>query len=357
VETTSIYSHECTYGVGVGICDRGPRLEQVLPDGIGGTLVRALYSIGNQYAMEMRVMRVHDGQLMFSTIVDPDQRITMIGDHGTAFVTGDDVRAVDVTNWSVKWTISNTGLESVTALPEGKAVMLNVATGQMIEFDAMGAAISSAALGSDFVDQIALGLWTSAQSGQLTARTSLPLADAATSFTFLDQGGTRANTPRRTGFDNRHDSLDDAALTYLDFLLPLSQNAGLEMGGWICHEANGKFRWGRIQIGTPISLPFDHQADCAASQPVAFNHTHWQSYGSAVTPPGFSSETEYDSCAGQTCTGSDLKLADQYKQFVFYLKSTYGHVRWQGLVGTAAKDNVHHYQPATRKWLRMIAPW
>ena len=49
---------------------------------------------------EMRLTRVSDGAVQFSTVVDDDERITMIGDAGTAFLTGDDVRAVDVTNWA-----------------------------------------------------------------------------------------------------------------------------------------------------------------------------------------------------------------------------------------------------------------
>jgi hypothetical protein len=195
------------------------------------------------------------------------------------------------------------------------------------------------------------------ESGQLAARFSLPLVEAEVSFTFLGQVGTSSNAPRRTGFDNRHDDIDTAAMTYLDFLLPLSQNIGLEMGGWTCREASGKFRWGRIAIGTPTSLPFVLPSDCADSQPVAHNHTHWQSYGTAVTPSGFSSEAEYDGCNGPVCTGSDLKLADQHKDYVFYLKSIYGHVRWRGLIGSPAKDNVDHYQPTTKTWLRMVAPW
>lgn len=199
VSTTSIYSQQCASSSPT-ICDQAPLLEEVFPDGIGGTLVRAFIytsATAQGYSGEMRIARVVDGAVQFNNAVDADERITMIGDAGTAFVGGDDVRAVDVTNWTTKWVNSNTSLEPVAALPNGGAAMHDLDSGQLIAFNAAGAQGESATFGGRWGYQSSLGNWISVDaSNRLSARRSLSLTEASTSFTYLGGLGDRQNAPR-----------------------------------------------------------------------------------------------------------------------------------------------------------------
>jgi hypothetical protein len=203
VTATAIYSQHCGPGP-ITICDEPPQLKEIFPDGIGGTLVRALITTSvttQQVSREMRIMRVADGTVQFNNTVDFDERITMIGDAATAFLAGDDVRAVDVTNWTSKWVDSNTSLEPVVALPNGKSAMHDVVSGELIEFSATGTRGQSASFGGHGGYQSSLGNWIAVDaSHQLSARVSLSLTEASTSFTFLRGRGDRQNAIRVPNF-------------------------------------------------------------------------------------------------------------------------------------------------------------
>lgn len=291
VSPTSIYSQQCDKGPqnAFTVCDSPPVLKELFPDGIGGTLVRAFYytsATSQGYSGEMRVARVSNASVQFSNVVDNDERITMIGDIGTAFLAGDDVRAVDVTNWTPKWVSSNTSLEPVVALPNGKAAMHDLVTGQLIEFNETGAPGQSGAFGGRWGNQSAYGLWTGVDDivGQVVSRVSLALNEASNTFASLGQLGTGQNAPRYKKFN----TIEDAALMGLDYIYDLTRIARWEFGGVICGQP-GSYWWssivtdeqpGRvITIDSPGLTPEQraHLPQCPPAgnpQPVASFHTH-----------------------------------------------------------------------------------
>jgi hypothetical protein len=270
VTSTSIYSQQCIAGVSLAVCDQGPQLKEVFPDGVGGTLVRALYHTSNSTAPEMRLVRVHDGAVQFNNVVDADERITMIGDAATAFLGGDDVRAVDVTNWTPKWVNSNASLEPVVALPNGKAAIHDLVSGQLIEFNEMGTPGQSAAFGERWGRQTALGLWTSvSSSAALSARFSLPLNEAATSFRYLGVEGTQQNAILERSFPTR----ELAAIFALEHIYPASRNNNWEYGGLVCQKGN-RFIWSEFVTDETQDEVFISNNLCLSNTMAARFHTH-----------------------------------------------------------------------------------
>ena len=275
VTTTAIYSEHCD-PVGPSICDLAPELKEIFPDGIGGTLVRAFrytgFAYGEGYSGETRLIRVANGSIQFTNVTDPDERITMIGDAGTAFVAGDDLRAMDVTNWTLKWSNSNTSLAPVLAMPNGKAAMNDVTSGQLIELNEAGVEVSTAPLNLVAPVQTRLGLWTGIDhaSGLLAAKAALPLNEATVSFN--SGSATLQNAPGERSSATRN----EAVIAVFDWIFtePLASGAAkFEYGGLICKDGN-RFRWSEIrtdQIQDQVTVP---DTLCPPGTIAAHYHTH-----------------------------------------------------------------------------------
>ena len=320
VTSTSIYSQECTYGVGVGICDRGPQLKQVIPDGIGGTLVRAFYSIGNPFAMEMHVTRVHDGAVQFSNLVDSDQRITMI-DSGTAFLSGDDTRAVDVTNWSLLWSKPNSALAPVATLADGRFAMRDPTAATLTEFAADGTELETVPFSGG--DQTAFGVFTKVEStgtaGILTARSSMPLDEAFSAFNAA--GGSATHQNNRQTPPGRTIDQDATARMLMDHLLvvyPQEVNGlRIEHAGHICREANAQnYYYQYLRRGTTRNAPGLqlNPERCKSGTTVGYAHSHPDDALIMNLPSGYASQAEYFDVDSVTPDDqrSDLWIADEY---------------------------------------------
>jgi hypothetical protein len=240
VTPTTIYARHCD-GVDITGCDEPPTIDQLFPDGIGGILV-SFEQFDPVYQREKRLTRITDAGLQYDQAVDWDERITMVGDNGTAFVGGDAVRAMDVTNWTPKWTSTNPNLEPVIALPNGGVAMQDLGVGDLIEFNATGTAGESGAFGGRWGYQSGFGIWTSADSGLLTTRISLPLDEALTSFRFLGGVGTSQNAP---GLRQGSESIAGAALAAFDFVYDFTNRTPWEWGGVICQQGT-RYTFSRI---------------------------------------------------------------------------------------------------------------
>ena len=269
---TNVYSQHCEGAIGSTACDEPPTIYEVFPDAIGGTLVRAFRTTapGEQ---EMRLTRITDQGVQYDVAVDFDERIYLIGDNGTAFVVGDGVGAKDVTNWTTKWTNANLSGNFVAALPNGGLAVHDGGTANLVELDASGVPVQSAALDS-FGYQNAFGLWTTTTgTGQVRAQVSLPLNEATTSFPFLYGGGTQQRAPRKSIFSDR----EEAAVAALSFLEPITQITRSEWGGMICERPNG-FVWSNFKTSVlpDMILPQDLPNDlCNVDLSyAAFFHTH-----------------------------------------------------------------------------------
>ena len=272
---------------------------------------------------------------------------------------------VNVSDWTTAWSESNPSLWPTKPLANGRVAMFNTITNNLIEYEADGTPGQSAAFdwySSYFGNQSVFGMWTSVDNqGQLASRVSLGLNEARNPY-FSQGRFTGQYAPRA---DRLHTSIDSAAVAFLDFLLPLSQDYGLEMGGFICREGSERYRSSLVQIGEPTRMSVNMQGDCFGAPSVAFVHTHWQNDPAGATPSGFDRPEHYDGCDdnGQNCSNaSDMKTADFQKQLVFYMRSTYrGNSffnvwRYQGLLGTPAKNNAWQYDLSVAGLWRKVNP-
>jgi hypothetical protein len=327
VSPTSVYSQSCNTNSGRTLCDEGPELLELFPDGIGGSLLRTRYVTAvdgdpfslQPYTSETRLMRVHGGSVQFSNVVDHDERIMMIGDAGTAFLGGDDVRAVDVINWTPRWVNANTLLEPVAALLNGKAAMHDTATGQLIEFSETGAAGASGAFGERWGYQFAYGIWINAVSGVLVARKSLALDQVLTSFVNLGGIGTQQQAPRR-----RLDfgSVAAAAIGAFEFVYDYTSATPWEWGGVICQQGS-RFTFSRIVTNNDNgSVRTVEQPGLTADQinalptcapyasPVPVGAFHLHTASGQPYPPGFG--------PGGAVLPHDLNTAAQRPELTFF---------------------------------------
>lgn len=122
-----------------------------------------------------------------------------------------------------------------------------------------------------------------------------------------------------------------------------------EWGGRVCRDSDGRYRWGRLRAGLDdrhVDLnPFVDECEPYGAT-TDFFHTHWQTYPEAVLPSGYASKKE-----SEAADGSDLRLADQLPDEVFYLLApnlpvspTHFHQ------GPDSKDNIWEYDTVTNTW-------
>jgi hypothetical protein len=260
-----------TRASGRTICDQAPELLELFPDGIGGSLVRTRYVTGvdndpfstRPYTSETRLLRVSNGAVQYSNVVDYAERIGMTDNAGIAYTFG---AAMNVLDWTPIFT---TSFEPVIPLVNGNTAMHEVSTGLLHEVNAAGVSVASGAFGGRWGYQSAFGLWTSAESGQLTARLSLPLNEAGISFQFLGRMGTGQNAPPDKTFPDR----EIAGLKALDFIYDTSADANFEYGGLICHR-NGRFEWSEIRTSRNQSMVVVPDTLCPPGALAARYHTH-----------------------------------------------------------------------------------
>jgi hypothetical protein len=299
--STVIYAQHCEHGFSnVTICDQAPNLGDLVPDGIGGMLVRAGYTTmaynDHTYDMEGRLTRLTPEGVQYDIPSDYSNML-MIGDAGHAFVNDEtSIRAMDVTNWTTVWSNANLSLEPVVALPNGGAAMHDPNTGNLVEFTASGDTVQSGPFGGRWDFQSAFGMWTGVDNtGQLTARVSLALNESSSSYGDTGRVGTQQYAPTERVFANR----EIAALMALEFLYPMSANNNWEYGGLICREGT-KFRWSELVTLENQSEVFVSDNLCPATMMAARFHTH---------PP---KELTYPS-------GGDYSKADQIVAMPNYL--------------------------------------
>jgi hypothetical protein len=278
VTPTVLYTQHCDRGpIDPTVCDQPPQLRDIVPDGTGGILARATYTTsavfdplhGGNYTSETRVSRITTAGVQYSTNVEPDERVWMVGDGGTAFTLKNGAwNAMDVTNWTPKWSNANVNLEPVTGTLNGGAAMHDLVTDQLMEFDGNGVQLSSTSFGGRWGYQSAFGLWTSSE-GALRARFSLTLNQSSQTFKFLGGIGTGQNAPA----DFSKSTREAAALTALDHIYPIGEQSQWEYGGLICAVGN-RFEWSRFvtdQNQSSVNVP---DSLCPAGTLRAHLHTH-----------------------------------------------------------------------------------
>ena len=387
VTPTVLYSRHCDRQYNqVSLCDEPPVPSQLLPDGIGGTLVKAFYSDGT------RLTRVTSAGVQFDNVVGNDESISLIGDNGTAFVAdGNSVGAKNVIDWTSIWSNTNLSLEPVIALPDGAVAMQDLNTGNLIQFSASGTAGESAAFGGRWGYQSAFGLWTSADSGQVTARVSLPFNEALTSFRFL--GGVGTGQLASQGLPGETTNQDATAIILMDHLRAVSprrnsQGQNIEHAGHVCKKPDMQlYYYHYLGLGTAQNAPGLqlNPERCVGGTTVAYAHSHPDSYNGSDLPSGYASQAEYydvdttapGSCqqSGQSgtpagCDRSDLWIADWYfddpvwgpsaPHVMWYVTAPMGppsYARYKKTTAAPAKDNIELFNFLSSLWENVPAPW
>lgn len=386
-------------------CSGLPSLKQLVPDGIGGMLVRTEHfdvaGSGFPQFDENRVTRIVDGAIAFSTVVGPQhpmfqEHITMIGGSGTAFIRKHSgVGLVDVTNLSTLWSAPNSALAPVATMREGRFAMHDLVAGTLTEFNADGTPIESAAFGGAFGGgfQTAFGLFTqidvdSSESNMaITGRVSLPLDEEMGSFRAEGGSGSYQNAPEPP--EGRTTDQDETAKALMGKLLGvIPQVIGgqrYEHSGLICRESDLQhYYFGYVRRGTPGNSPGLALIPewCTNGTTVGFAHSHPGLNPTSQFPSGYNSQAEYfdvdatTTCqqSGVGCQRSDLWIADDYfdnpnQSFVgpqgphvmWYVTSRYpfaqSYVQYKKTAFLQAKDNIRRYDYATGLWLPVNAPW
>jgi hypothetical protein len=304
---TVIYSQHCVHGFSnFTICDNPPGLANLVPDGVGGILVRASYTTAayndHTWDTEGRLTRITPQGIQYD-IPSANFQMEMTSDAGLAVVrdfaagvpTG--VRAMNVLDGTTVWSVANGSLRPLTALPDGGVALIDSGTNQLTEYSATGAAGQSGAFDWHWTNynQSAFGMWTGVDdvSGQLTSRVSLPLNEAIGTYSQSNSVGSGVGTqqmaPRSKSFSTR----EDAALAALDYLSFITDITHIEWGGYICEKGNG-FEWSLIVTSHDSGSVFIPRDLCSVDYSYAASyHTHPREFGN-------------DSPSGNDLANSDL---------------------------------------------------
>jgi hypothetical protein len=145
--------------------------EQLLPDGLGGLLIRGRWTVGSQ--VEGKLIRLDDQGQRTDHAISLSARVDLVGQAGTVYLqtrNGNDfystTQALDVTTWTPRWTASP-GWNLLAAAPDGGASALS-GSGALLNVDHTGQQASSAALGiADPIQQF--GNWIGQGAGDLKA--------------------------------------------------------------------------------------------------------------------------------------------------------------------------------------------
>ncbi len=390
VSPTTVYSQFCTRFSGRTICDGAPELFELFPDGIGGSLVRTRYitSVDNDpfttrpYTSETRLMRVHNGAVQFSNVVDFHERITMIGGTGTAFLSGysTPVRTVDVTNWSTLWTGPTGTLAPVATLADGRFAMRDSVAGTLTKFAADGTPVESAPFEGGY--QTAPGLFTKVElvgsTPTLMSRFSLALNEQINMFRRGPDSGTLQNSP--TLHRGRTPYQEATAMMLMEHLLiapPQYVNGErIEHGGQICRYPDGQ-QYYYLDLGrgsAPWRAPPLQIELCQSGTAVGYTHSHPRADATAALPSGSGSQQEYDDARPDEdgIQESDLKIADDFfenpiygpesirRSLTWYMTAPFtpqSFVKYKRTTIVKAKDNVQVYNRSTRFWDWIPAVW
>ncbi|MEO7158216.1 MAG: hypothetical protein ABI039_11670 [Vicinamibacterales bacterium] len=170
--TVNIYSADCvgTYFTTLP-CDLPVRAVQVMPDGIGGTLVtweRGTQVVGQSVFVQRSLTRV-DADGIVERPVSPTLWLEMVGQAGTVLTYDDGWKAQDVKTGAVQWAQALPNLAVLAARPDGGLATLDVTTGELKLTDQGGAVVSTQPFGLDWYAVHQFGDWIGLRGTALSA--------------------------------------------------------------------------------------------------------------------------------------------------------------------------------------------
>jgi len=171
-ETINIYSSDCTGALGTTLpCDVPVRAFQVMPDGIGGTLVtweRGTQMVGQSVFIQKSLTRVA-AEGIVERPVPPTFWLEMIGQSGTAITYDDGWKAQDVATGAIQWAQALPALAVLAARPDGGVATLDTQTGELKITNGSGEIETTQPFGLDWYAVHAFGDWIGMRNNSLTA--------------------------------------------------------------------------------------------------------------------------------------------------------------------------------------------
>lgn len=206
-----VFSTQCTEiaSSGATICDGPFHLDQLLPDGLGGTMVswrRATAIINNRTAVMQRYLtRVDEDGLATDRPVPLNYSINRIGQDGTAYtVSGGTVTAFNVITGATRWTAPLPNTMLLAAAPTGGVAAVDFTTGDLKITDDAGSVTTTQSLGNMWSAVQWSGDWIGQRDGKLTAVSGM--FDDATRFASADltTRQQRSRTPGKGIYAKSH---------------------------------------------------------------------------------------------------------------------------------------------------------
>ena len=206
VQTTPLYSSSCASGPSTTVpCDLPLRPFQIMPDGIGGTLVnweRSTHVVGPAVYVQRWLTRI-SAEAIAERPVGQHFWIEVVGQAGTLIASDGGWKALDAVTGDVKWATFLARLAPMAARPDGGMATYDVVSGDLTMIDAAGNVESTLAVGTHYSVQLA-DQWIGRRNGQLTAVVG-SFADA-TRFAAVDNktGQQRVRNPGKGIFAKTH---------------------------------------------------------------------------------------------------------------------------------------------------------
>ena len=197
-----IYSAECTATLGTTYpCDLPVRTFQIMPDGIGGTLVtweRGTQMVGRSVFVQRSLSRIDAEGTVVERAVGPQFWLELVGQNGRALTFDDQWKSMDVVTGDIAWSDPLPALAPLAARPDSGLAMLDMSTGELKFTNANGVIEDGQPFGLDWYAAHEGADWIGRRDGQLTAVRGT--FSNATRWAALVGNSQAQQRPREPGF-------------------------------------------------------------------------------------------------------------------------------------------------------------
>lgn len=193
-KTINVFSIGCEAAEGTTLlCDYPVRIEQLMPDGIGGTLVTwegPAQSAGQPVVMQTALTRVEADGTVTARAFNRHEWIEKVGQDGMALIYGGDYRAEDLQTGEPKWT-GHGALTPLAVRPDGGVAAIDWNTHELAMVNGTGAIESRHPFGLDWRAFHSGGDWIGLK-GQSIAAVAGTFSDATRFSNFSPKTGQQA---------------------------------------------------------------------------------------------------------------------------------------------------------------------
>jgi len=172
-QVINLYSEHCEGAYFTTLpCDLPVRALQIMPDGVGGTLVtweRGTMMVGQSVFVQRALSRVEKEGAIQERFVDPEFSLEMIGQAGTALTYDNGWKAIDLPTGAVKWAAPLPDLTPLAVRPDGGLASYDWSTGELRITDATGALESTQPFALDWRSVHDSGDWIGRRGSVIAA--------------------------------------------------------------------------------------------------------------------------------------------------------------------------------------------